>query len=450
MTIAERPAPSAPREYRFPSVTRAVLDNGLRVVVAPVHKLPVVTVLMVVSAGSSAEPAGKEGVAALTAKGLLEGTRRHDGSSLTERLELLGATLHAHSDWDTATIGMTVLRSRLDEALALFGEVLLEPAFPERELERLKGERLAELLQLETEPRGLADDAFTRFLYEPGSRYAAPEDGSSTSVEALRREDARAFYGARYRAGGMTLVVAGDVEPDAMVVLADQVLARTPPGTPPAPTVVDRPARLTRAVHIVPKDDAPQSELRIGHVGLPRRHPDYFPVLVMNAVLGGLFSSRINLNLREVHAYTYGASSGFEWRLGAGPFLVSTAVRSDVTADAMREVLLEIDRMRSESVKSEELSLATSYLAGVFPIRYETTDAIARALAAAVMYQLPPDYFDRYRDRVRAVTTADVIQAAEHHLHPDQLQMVVVGDPVLIRAPLEALGAGEMIVHGRG
>jgi zinc protease len=220
-------------------------------------------------------------------------------------------------------------------------------------------------------------------------------------------------------------------------------------GTPSVPTIVDRPARLTRAVHIVPKADAPQSELRIGHVGLSRRHPDYFPVLVMNAVLGGLFSSRINLNLREVHAYTYGAFSGFEWRLGSGPFVVSSAVKTDVTADAAREVLTEIDRMRSESVKSDELSLATSYLAGVFPIRYETTDSIARAVAAATTYQLPPDYFDTYRDRVRSVDAADVIQVAERHLHPELLQLVAVGDPSVIRAPLDALELGETVIHSR-
>jgi zinc protease len=160
----------------------------------------------------------------------------------------------------------------------------------------------------------------------------------------------------------------------------------------------------------------------------------------MNAILGGLFSSRINLNLREAHAYTYGAFSGFDWRRGAGPFVVSTAVRSDVTAAAAREALLEIDRMRAEAVKPEELSLATSYLDGVFPIRYETTGAIAQALAALVAYDLPADYFDTYRDRVRAVAAADVRRAAEQYLRPEELQILAVGDPAVVRTGMGEFG----------
>jgi zinc protease len=210
---------------------------------------------------------------------------------------------------------------------------------------------------------------------------------------------------------------------------------------------VDTPARLTRAVHLVANADAPQSELRIGHVGVPRLHPDYFAIVVMNAILGGLFSSRVNLNLREAHAYTYGAHSAYDWRRAAGPFVVSSAVKSDVTDAAAREVLFEIDRLRAEPVSADELSLATSYLDGVFPIRYETTAAIAVALANLVLYGMPDDYFDRYREHIRALTADDVLRAARDHLHPDRLQVVVVGDPATVRAPLEALGIGPLAAY---
>ena len=158
--------------------------------------------------------------------------------------------------------------------------------------------------------------------------------------------------------------------------------------------------------------------------------------MVMNAVLGGLFSSRINLNLREAHGYTYGAFSGFEWRRGLGPFIVSTAVKSDVTADAVREILGEVERIRREEIGEDELTLATSYLDGVFPIRYETTAAIAAALANLVIHGLPDDYYDRYRERVRAVTTSSVLRAAQEHLRPEHFRIVVVGDPTVITAPL--------------
>jgi zinc protease len=169
--------------------------------------------------------------------------------------------------------------------------------------------------------------------------------------------------------------------------------------------------------------------------------------MVMNAILGGLFNSRINLNLREVHGYTYGAFSTFDWRRQAGPFVVHTAVRSDATDASAREVLVEIDRIRSQPVGAEELSLATSYLDGVFPIRYETTSAIAAALATLVVHELPDDYFDEYRSNVRGVTIGDVQDVAARHLHPDALQMVVVGDPAAVRAPLDAMQFGPVMIY---
>jgi zinc protease len=200
-------------------------------------------------------------------------------------------------------------------------------------------------------------------------------------------------------------------------------------------------------VHLVAKADAPQSELRVGHVGVPRTTPDYFAIVVMNAILGGLFNSRVNMNLREEHAYTYGAGSGFDWRLGAGPFDVSSAVQSAVTVPALTEILKEIDRMRETPVLDSELSLATSYLDGVFPIRYETTAAIATALANLTIYGLPEDYFDTYRERIRSVTAEQVQAAAQQYLKPDELQLVVVGDPGAVREGLEALGAGPVTVY---
>jgi zinc protease len=198
----------------------------------------------------------------------------------------------------------------------------------------------------------------------------------------------------------------------------------------------------------VDKPEAPQSELRAGHVGLPRKHPDFFPTLVMNAVLGGLFGSRINLNLREAHGYTYGASSFYDWRRGPGPFVVSTAVQSEVTAPALREILLELDRIRGERISEEELLLARDYLEGVFPIRYETTAAIAAALATLVIYDLPADYFESYRKNVRNVSADSVLKAAKTHLHPDQLQTIVVGDARTIRASISDLSIGDLHVHG--
>ena len=439
-----RPGSGPSRDCRFPPFERLTLENGLSIVVAPVSKLPVVTVLAVVDAGASADPAGREGVALLTAQALAEGTRARDGVALADQFERLGTALDTSADWDSAVVRVTVTSSRLAEAMRLVAEVLREPSFPEREVERLKQERLAELLQQQTEPRGLADDMFDRFAYVPSSRYALPEGGVERTVAALTRDGVESFYRARYSPTATTLIVVGDVTPNAARSMAGESFDAWSGAVITAPPVSDRPARLARTVHVVGKADAPQSELRVGHVGLPRRHPDYFPVVVMNAILGGLFSSRINLNLREAHAYTYGAFSSFDWRRAAGPFSVATAVRSDVTDAAVREILLEIDRMRGEAVSDAELSLATSYLDGVFPIRFESTTAIANALAGLVTYGLPSDYFDQYRANIRSVTASQVLEAARAHVRPDHLQIVAVGDPSLVREPLERLDLGPV------
>ncbi|MEP6733180.1 MAG: pitrilysin family protein [bacterium] len=446
-----KPAPAAPRDYHFPHFERRSLPNGVQLVVAPVPKLPLVTVLAIVEAGASVEPDTQRGVAALTARLLLEGAAGMDGVALAERFEGIGASVEAHADWDVTSVSLTALTDRLPEALGLVRDLLRSPTFPEREVQRLKEERLADLLQQLAEPRGLADEQFVHAVYAATARYAAPEEGDAASVRALTRNDVQQFYSARYQPGGITLVFAGDVTMQTAAALAEQLLGDWTGARPAAaPSGVDatQPGKLVR---VVSKADAPQSELRVGHVGLPRNTPDYFDAMVMNAVLGGLFSSRINLNLREVHGYTYGASSEFEWRRGAGPFVVHTAVKSDVTAAAVQEILTEMERIRTTAIGEDELTLATSYLDGVFPIRYETTAAIASALANMVIHGLPDNYYDEYRARVRAVTTEGVLEAARRRLHPDQLRIVVVGDPVVVAAAIEAVtGLTPEIVTGEG
>lgn len=445
--MAERPQPGPPRPYHFPRFEKRSLTSGLRVVVAPVHKLPLVTVLAVLDAGASADPQGREGVAQLVAGLLSEGTATMDGATLTERFERLGAALDVHADWDAAIAKVTTLPAHLPGALALLAEVLQAPSFPEREVERLRAERLADILQQRAEPRGLADEMFDRFVYAPGSRYAIPAEGDAETVRAITRDDVVAFHAARYRAAAATIVVAGDVTVDQATALVEAAFGGWGGAAPEPVTVLDAPARLERTTHLVTKADAPQSELRLGHVGLPRSHADYFPVTVMNAILGGLFNSRLNLNLRERNGYTYGAHSAFDWRRAAGPFVATAAVQSEVTAAAVREALGELERFVDAPVSDSELALAVDYLDGVFPIRFETTGAIASALAGMVVYGLPDDYYDRYREQVRAVGVEDVLRAAREHLHLDALQLVVVGDPVAVREPLAELGFGPMRVY---
>ena len=439
MTTAVRPVPGPPREYHFPRFEQQTLSNGLTVVVAPVRKLPVVSIVAVVDASAIDDPEGLEGLAELTAQALREGTVSRDGMKLALDLEALGTSIEAGADWDRTIASMTVLKDKLKPAFEIFAEVLQAPAFADADIERLKAERLAERMQILDEPRGLADESFERFIYAEGARFREPMSGSSLSVSKLSRTTVSAFYARGYAPATTTIIVAGDVSIDEGVALAEASLGQWIGASALSRNVVDTPARRKRAIQVVSKPDAAQSELRIGHIGVPRSHHDYFDIVVMNAVLGGLFSSRINLNLREAHGYTYGASSHYDWRRQSGPFVISTAVQSEVTADAIAETLKEIERMQTEEIAQDELTLATSYLEGVFPIRYETTASIASALANLVTFRLPRDYYDTYRARIAGVTTGSVLTAARTHVKADELQIVVVGNPELISSPIETL-----------
>jgi zinc protease len=446
MPKPQRPVPGASREYHFPPFERSSLSNELRLVVAPIRRLPIVTVLAVVDAGALWDSTGREGTGPLTAKLLLEGAGDVDGAQLTEQFEALGATIESGADWDAAVISMTVMSQHLANAMELFATVLRRPAFRLREVERLKAERLAEILQLRAEPRGLADEAFEAAVYHATSRYSTSLGGSERSVADIEVGDIRSFYEARYSPATTSLIMTGDVDTATAMQLAEKHLGDWSGPSAKNPPRADQPARDTRATHHVIRPESPQSEIRIGHVGVARTHPDYFDLVVMNAILGGLFNSRINLNLREAHAYTYGAFSVFDWRRDAGPLVVSTAVRTDVTSEAVVEILNEIERMRREPVQDQELSLAKSYLDGVFPIRYETTAAVAAALANQVIFRLPDDYFDAYRGHIRRVSIESVQRVAKEHLHPERLQAVVVGDPSAGDS-LRALKFGDFIAE---
>lgn len=446
MSTSIKPLPGPARDYQFPKFERRTLQNGMTVLVAPSSSLPIITVLAVVDAGAVAETSGKEGVAGLTAYALNEGVPKYDGESLTDHLEQLGTSIGGVAGWDSAMVSMTLLSDNIDTAFARFAEVLTVPTFPEAAIERLKGERIAELMQIETEPRELADEKFDEYIYDAASRFRRPAGGTAESVRSITRDDVVAFHRSRYQPSATTLVIVGDITTATAEAMAINAFGNWTGDVVPTVRANDKPARSSRAMQLVRKGDAPQSEIRIGHVGVSRTHPDYFPITIMNAVLGGLFSSRINLNLREVHGYTYGASSAFDWRREAGPFVIGTAVASDVTAPAIQETLKEIDRLRAEPISDSELTLATSYLEGVFPIRYETTAAIAGALAGLIVYGLPEDWYDTYRTRMSAVTIDDVQRAARTYLRPDELQIVIVGDAEVIRAPLEALGFGPLEV----
>ncbi len=421
----------------------------MKIVVAPMRRLPVLTAILVVDGGATAEPQGKEGVADIVTRALIEGTRTMSADDLIMALERLGTSISASADWESSILKMTVMASNLSHALGLMAETAIGPRFDDVDVTRVREERLSEIVQMRSEPSALADETFASVLYGSASRYGIPLGGSEQSVRTISVDDVRAHHRSSFVPGAATLILAGDVDPDAAHELAIDKFGSWL-GVVPNPAVpgVNASRAKTRQITIVDRSGAQQSELRMGHVGVPRSVTEYFDVVVMNAVLGGLFSSRINLNLREAHGYTYGASSYFDWRRDAGPFVVSTAVQTEVTGAAISEVLKEINRIQSEAIQQDELSLATSYLAGVFPIRYETADAVASGLASLVIFGLPDDYFTSYRSNILGVTTQDVQHAAQRFLRAQDLNIVVAGNPELVSSQLESLKLGAMTVVG--
>lgn len=441
------PAPAQIRPFTFPLVTRRALDNGITLLHARQGRIPVAAVRVVIAAGAGIEPAEQAGLARLVASTLDAGTDRHDGPQLAWEFERLGVELETEAGWDAITLAATVPLTRIEPTVALIAEVARRAVFGEREVERVRGEQLAQILQRKSEPRALADDSALRFIFADGTRYAAPLVGSRPSVAALGREDVVGFHDAVFAAHNVALVIAGDLDLEAATDLAGRYFGDWQgEGVPPLLPHV-RPRTRSTDVHIVRRTGAVQSELRVGHVGVARSHPDHVPLIVMNSILGGMFTSRLNLNLRERHGFTYGVRSGFGFRRAGGTFIIATAVAADVTARAVEEALGEFHRMHAEGPLPDEVAAARDYMAGVMPLVLQTSGEVADALTRLFMYDLPNDWHARHREALLSVPAEEVARVAHQHLHPEQAAIVVVGDPDRITADLQALGIGDVQVH---
>jgi predicted Zn-dependent peptidase len=452
--VAERPEPGQPRRYEFPATVRTALPNGLRVVVTPMPGRGLGAASLVLRGGAAEEPESLGGATVLAARGLTEGTELRDAIALVEAAERLGASLHAEAGWDATSAGVDVPVSRLEPALALLAEIVRWPAFPDAEIERLRDERLTDLLQARADPRRRADEAFADAIYAPSSPYRRPAGGTAETVGELTAGALRDLHARAASPSRAALVVAGDVDPDAVVAMAASLFgdwAPAPgagPGAPgnPGPAVDDSPARDGRLVRVVHRPGAVQTEIRIGHAGLSRRHPDFHAVSVMSAILGGLFNSRLNMNLREEKGYTYGAGAGFDLRRGRGPFSARAAVNTEVTVPAVGEILAELDRIRETPVADPELRAARDYLVGVFPLRFETPGPVVGSLAGLFVHDLPDDELATYRARIEAVTTDDVLRVARDHIRPEAAAVILVGDHDAFAGPLDAAALGPLDV----
>jgi zinc protease len=441
------PQPGAAMPLRLPQIQKQGLSNGLPVWIVELHKVPVAQINLVSLGGTANDPPGKFGLASLTAAMLEEGAGGRSALELADAIDYLGADLGATTSWDAAAMRLHVPVARLSDALPLMADVVLRPTFPNDELERLRQQRLTSVLQSRDDPATIAALAFSRVLYGRGHRYGTAQMGTAETLKAFTTEDVRAFHAAMFRPDNATLIAVGDANAAALMPLVEKNFGSwKPTGAAAAPEklpATEPPS--TRQVFLVDKPGAPQSQIRIGSIGVARSTPDYFPLVVMNTILGGSFTSRLNNNLREVHGYSYGASSGFDMRLGAGPFFAAAGVQTDKTAEALKEFFNELNGIL-KPVPPDELTRAKNYVAMRYPSGFETTSDISRRLEDALIYHLPDDYFSNYVQNIQAVTGADVQRVAGKYVRPDQAAVVVVGDLKTIEPGVRALNLGAVKV----
>lgn len=448
-----RPPAADPVEpYRFPEFDRRTLPSGLEMIPARRTATPLVELELVLPAGASRDPAERPGLAALTAGLLDEGTSERSALEIASAIERIGGRLDAGTNWSVATLGIRVLTENLDEALDLLAEIVHRPTFPDEEVERARRNRLTDLLRRKDSPGVLASDHFHRLIYGD-TTYGRPLVGTPESVRSVLRDDVVGFYRRHYRLAGATLLAAGDVDPDRLERAVAERLdapglhpAGATGGTSPTPRP-EAPERSGVRIRIVDRPGSPQTELRVGHAAVPRTHPDWDALTVLNTLFGGKFTSRINLILRERHGITYGASSRFIARLGTGPFVVSAAVANQGVGLAAREVLDELERLRQEPVGAEELADTKSYMLGVFPYTLQTVDGLLYHLSNLAVFGLPDDHYapETFMARLAAVDREILRGVARRHLHPDQASIVAVGPAAELAPQLAPLGELEVV-----
>ena len=442
----KQPPPIGPAPLlKLPAIQKHKLSNGLAVWIVEHHEVPLAQVNLIVRSGSAADPIGKYGVGSLTAAMLDEGTGTRSSLDLADAIEFLGATLSTASTFDSSAVRMSVPVAKLAEALPLMADVALRPSFPAAELDRLRKERLTGLLQARDNVGALVQLAFPRIVFGPTHRYGTSANGLPATIEALTVDDLTTFYRSHFRPDNATLLVVGDLTPASALPMLEKAFGGWKPAGMAALVagVPNAPQLAKRQVYLVDKPEAAQSQIRIGWVGVARSTPDYAVLEVLNTVLGGSFTSRLNQNLREKNGYAYGASSGFDMRISAGPFLAAAGVQTDKTADAIREFFNELNGILTP-VPGDELAKARNYVALGFPGEFETAGDMARKLEELVIYNLPEATFSNFVPSVTAVTAADLQRAAARFIQPERMAVVVVGDLKLIEGPIRALNLGPI------
>ncbi|MDT8325377.1 MAG: pitrilysin family protein, partial [Bacteroidota bacterium] len=383
------------------------------------------------------------GLAGMAAELLTKGTPTRSASDVVQEIEFLGGSIGSTAGWDSISIGVSILSRHVDRALAVIADCACNPAFPDEEIARVREQRLADILQNQSSPGMLAWERFCHAVYD-AHPYGQSPDGSVASISALDAAQLRAFHAGRFVPSNMVLLAVGDIAPEEMVRQAETLFGDLPAGTaqPESSTLPD--IVPGRRVHIVDRPRAVQSSVLVGHVGLPRDHEDFIAVYLLNMLFGGYFGSRLNLNLREDKGYTYGAHARFDARRYAGPFTAGAEVRNEVTDAAITEILVEMERVRTDLVGTEELDNVKNYVTGSFPLQIETPMQVAQRIMNIEIYGLEKSYYNSFNSRILALTAEDIRRAAQRWFDPEHAVIVAAGRGSLLRNTLERFGAVEL------
>ena len=437
----------------LPPIVKRTLTNGLPVWIVEMHKVPLVDVTLLVKSGSAADPGDKIGVANVAADMLDEGAGTKTALDLADEIAFLGGSLSTSSDWDSSVVRLHLPVSKIDDGLSVMGDVALKPTFAVAEFERMKKTRLTSILQGRDNASTLANLAFAKILYGDPHRYGAPAGGTEATLNRMTVADVKAFHTKNFQPANSQLIVVGDVTAASIMPKLEKQFGLwkntgpvTRPAMPPAPPAGGK------TIYLVDKPGAAQSQIRMGLIGVARNTPDFFTLDVLNTILGGSFTSRLNQNLREVHGYAYGASSSFSMRAMAGPFTASSGVQTDKTTESLREFFKEIDAIRAP-IPAGDLERGKNYEALGFPEEFETLSGMAGQLTSMAVYGLPETYFNEYVPKIQAVTSDAAHAAAQKYLVPEKFAIVVVGDLSKIEkgirdanfAPVKILTVDEII-----
>jgi zinc protease len=441
-----RQPPAAASEPAFhpPPWRRFRLKNGLDVVLVEFHDLPLLDFNLMVKTGGAANPPDRAGLADFTARMLTEGTKTRGALDIADQVAALGATLSAGSSWDASNVSLSTLSKNLDAALDILADVVVHPAFADKDFGRVRDNLLTAIARRTDSPPTVATLAFARLLYGTKHPYGWPMTGTEAPIEKMTPAELRAFYDAHYRPNNAALIVAGDTTEAALRGKLEAAFKLWRPKHVtahklPAPA----PAANGTKIFLIDKPEAPQSSIRVGLVGIERTSPDYFPVTVMNLIFGGGFY-RLDLNLREGKGWTYGARSTFDSRRAPGPFYAGGEFVAPHSADSVAEILKELNAMRDADVTDAELARAKDQIIKSFPARFATRANVAAQLAELAIFDLPDSYVTEYTRKVAAVTKDDVRRVARKYLDPGRLTIVVVGDRKTNEGPLAKLAPVEV------